>query len=291
MENVIIEFEGNIGSGKSSLIRAMQKSMDTDGIDCAAQMERANETFLSAFYDDPKAFGFAFQMYMLTTRLYHLQEARRLASEQDYVVLLDRGAVGDTLFAHLGHKNQLLGDREIAIYQDECKRRMNQQSISSGVDILVYLHVHPAECWRRATKLRGNDSEKRIPLAYFESVDDEYFSMLLYFLAAGDRSSVPQPLKDRFANYNFGPAPKALVLDWNKFGSTEDVIDQVIDLHRGKRNAPLVHYTRDVGVLCDFYMLESSFAEGAYDQDFKDMVMQRLCRAQHLTIYIGPKHS
>jgi hypothetical protein len=43
-------------------------------------------------------------MYMLTTRLYQLEESSRLAKTEDKMVFLDRGAVGDTLFALLNYQ-------------------------------------------------------------------------------------------------------------------------------------------------------------------------------------------
>jgi hypothetical protein len=42
-------------------------------------------------------------MYMLTTRLYQMAEAVRCAREAKQLALLDRGAVGDTLFALYNH--------------------------------------------------------------------------------------------------------------------------------------------------------------------------------------------
>jgi deoxyadenosine/deoxycytidine kinase len=54
--------------------------------------------------DAMNRYGFAFQMYMLTTRLYQMEESARQASQEGRCVFLDRGAVGDTLFALQSYK-------------------------------------------------------------------------------------------------------------------------------------------------------------------------------------------
>jgi deoxyadenosine/deoxycytidine kinase len=49
--------------------------------------ETINNDFLAAFYQDTKRFSFAFQMYMLTTRLYQMEEACRQAQREDRSLL------------------------------------------------------------------------------------------------------------------------------------------------------------------------------------------------------------
>jgi deoxyadenosine/deoxycytidine kinase len=89
--------------------------------------EHVNAAFLKAFYGAPKRsrrrpapprliaiitvaaaeerrHAFAFQMYMLTTRLFQMQEAVRLAHEGKRTAVLDRSAVGDAVFAIQNHK-------------------------------------------------------------------------------------------------------------------------------------------------------------------------------------------
>lgn len=45
--------------------------------------EEVNQTFLAAFYNDTKRYGFAFQMFMLSSRLYQIDEASRQAKDEN----------------------------------------------------------------------------------------------------------------------------------------------------------------------------------------------------------------
>jgi deoxyadenosine/deoxycytidine kinase len=55
---IVVECEGNISSGKSTLLRDMCRLRN----DALAYAEPVHETFLGAMYADPKQYAFAFQM-------------------------------------------------------------------------------------------------------------------------------------------------------------------------------------------------------------------------------------
>lgn len=91
----VIEVEGNIGSGKSTLTNNLSRFAQAEATavalaqaatDGAATVEeeysvvhgeKVNAVFLKAFYENLTQYAFAFQMYMLTTRLYQIDEASR----------------------------------------------------------------------------------------------------------------------------------------------------------------------------------------------------------------------
>jgi len=148
---LVIEVEGNIGSGKSTLTDALRRVVNEsdERKPCVVHGEKVNARFLATYYGDMKRYAFAFQAYMLTTRsppvpplvrththihtrargrarvrahgpdvmapfflgsiafvtfvmlrsrVYQLEESVRQAKAGS-MVFLDRGAVGDTLFA------------------------------------------------------------------------------------------------------------------------------------------------------------------------------------------------
>jgi thymidine kinase/deoxynucleoside kinase len=227
LKGIVVEVEGNIGSGKSTLTGMLKNWIDSklgaEHVSCFG--EKVNNAFLKAFYANPKRFSFAFQMYMLTTRLYQMEESYRQARSEKRLCFLDRGAVGDTLFALLNHQLGSMDHGEMEIYRSVCRERL-PASISDQVDMLIYLDVDPNECYRRMTMLRKRDSESTVPLAYLEEVDTCYFHLLMDWL--GER-------KGTFHEMNIGTAPPALVLRWDRFGNVDQVASKILALRSGKR--------------------------------------------------------
>lgn len=65
-----VVLEGNICAGKSTLC-GMLKDLLTE-TDVRVQEEMTEDDFLAAFYGDMKKWGFAFQMFMFSTRVYQV---------------------------------------------------------------------------------------------------------------------------------------------------------------------------------------------------------------------------
>ena len=178
-------------------------------------------------------------MYMLTTRLYQMDEGYRKADHEDALVLLDRGAVGDTVFALLNHQMNNMDDEEINIYKSVCQQRM-PASISERVDIVLYLDVSPNECHRRVTKERLNEAEEGIPLSYLEAVDDCYFHLLMDWF--GNR-------KGSYHELNIGKPPQIIVLRWENYGDCREAIKEIQKLIDNSRNSPTVEFTKDLNTI------------------------------------------
>jgi len=202
---------------------------------CSVFGEKVNPTFLSAFYRESKRYSFAFQMYMLTTRLSQMDEGFRQSRELSRLVLLDRGAVGDTLFALVNRKLNNMDDQDLGIYRSVCRERL-PSSISDQVDLLLYLDVEPKECHRRMNTLRKRESEEGIPLAYLEEVDSCYFHLLLNWL--GNR-------KDGTNDMNVGNPPPILIARWSNFGETTNVLEGMSAVLDGRRASPKVIFQND----------------------------------------------
>jgi deoxyadenosine/deoxycytidine kinase len=239
LQGVVIEVEGNIGSGKSTLTRLMKEVVNKDHSDekaCSVFFETINNDFLGAFYSNIKRYSFAFQMYMLTTRMYQMDEGYRQADHEERLVLLDRGAVGDTVFALLNHEAGNMDDDELKIYKSVCKQRM-PESISERVDMVMYLDVDPVECHRRVTTERKNDAEDGIPLAYLESVDHCYFHLLMDWFANR---------KGTYHELNIGAAPRILVLRWDAYGDCRESLKEVQRVMSGERRSPTVQFAAEL---------------------------------------------
>jgi len=299
-DGLVVEVEGNIGSGKSHLVKRLAQA---GGGRVMRFMEHNNQVFLKAFYDSPQQYGFAFQMYMLTTRLQQHDDAARVARTQRKHVFLDRGAVGDTLFALLGYRNGNLTDCDMRIYYSECRRRM-PRSISAGVDVLVYLDVAPDECHRRMSEERQNDAEEGVPRSYLESVDTEYVCMLLYWLSVnrqdggGSAGCTPAWLREKYRESNMGSSgcPLFVGLDWSHFGDEKHVAEQIDRVVCGRRRNPRVRFLATKPVesgpyVClyerDMWASDAAFTEHA-SGEWKRRVMRILCDQHDVYIVKEP---
>jgi len=233
LRGLVVEVEGNLGSGKSTILKKLLETLHAEesGI-CSVFGELINNDFLGAFYSNSKKYGFAFQMYMLTTRLYQIDEAARQARDERKIAFLDRGAVGDTLFAILSQRLGNMDSQDMSVYKSVCKQRL-PASLSDKVDILLYLDVCPQECHRRITQVRNNEAEKGIPFEYLESVDMVYFELLLQWL--GNK-------KGEYHEMNIGSCPRSVFLRWDRFGRTEDVIAVLEEVAAGTRKLPTVTF-------------------------------------------------
>jgi deoxyadenosine/deoxycytidine kinase len=229
-----IELEGNIGCGKTTMSKYMAAALDEaqEG-QTHVFAETVDETFLAAFYNDTKRFAFAFQMYMLTTRLSQIQEASRLA-RLGHTSILDRGAVGDALFAIVHAKSGTLSPDEMSIYKAVCEAR-RPASLGTHVNALLYLDVDPVVCHARL-KSRGHTAEATVELDYLCRVDSAYFEMLIPWLA-GLSTGDAQDL-------NMGSAPPWTVCQWDTFGDTNAVLDRLEALVSGMMSTPTVLFRK-----------------------------------------------
>lgn len=242
----VVEVEGNIGCGKSTLTKLMTRIMnnmanginedvtvdllskqDTTTLDIIATSEKpvfaqlhgelVNQTFLSSFYKDPVRYGFAFQMYMLTTRLFQMQTASQQAHQNGQFALLDRGAVGDALFALYNASTGNISPEELDVYKSVCADRL-PSSLSHKVDLVIYLDVSPLECFRRMNSMRQRDAEKEVVPDYLEGIDNTYFELMVKWI--GRR-------KDACGGIDIGLAPAAIILDWSSFGCSKGVLQHL----------------------------------------------------------------
>lgn len=175
--------------------------------------EMVNEKLLKAFYENVKGMAFPFQLYMLATRLYQLDLAEKY--DEKSLLVLDRGVVGDTIFASLHHKQGNISDQEFDLYQSVCQQRMPRQ-LSDRVDVLIYLDVSPQTCLERVEK-RARSAEEKLPLDYLEQLDMSYFTLLVEWL--GGRAGKGMNIASR--------APPLLVLPWETYGSVEAVAEKM----------------------------------------------------------------
>lgn len=172
-----ISIEGNIGAGKTSLCRMMERDFN-----CKLMLEEFDDNpFLPLFYKDPERFAFTVELFFMTERYKQMQRTLLTQDLFKQFTVSDYAFVKTLLFA-----NRNLPEEEFRLFQ-------NLYSVLSQnfpqPDLLVY--VHRSVDWLLASiEKRGRDYEKNITGAYLKNIQDAYFEYLRHM------SSIPVLIMD-----------------------------------------------------------------------------------------------
>jgi len=156
----IISIEGNIGSGKSTLVTYLKNTLDKDKyvfVDEPVntwQSIRDNEgvDIISKFYEDQQKYAFSFQMLAYISRI----SAIKKVINNGKIVITERCVNTDKeVFAKMLYNDNLIEDINYKIYNmwfDEFNKDIK-------VDKFVYLQTDPSLCSQRI-KQRNRQGEE-----------------------------------------------------------------------------------------------------------------------------------
>lgn len=169
----IISLEGNIGSGKSTLFKALKETCDPDclqekkiifleePVDEWCQIKDTNNhSILDLFYQDMNKYAFSFQMMAYISRLKKLKET--VEKYPNAIVITERCLQSDkNIFAKMLHDDGHLNSVEYQIY--------NQwfDYFSKDLPRIFYVEVRtsPLVCLQRIQQ-RNRKGEESITLPY-----------------------------------------------------------------------------------------------------------------------------
>ena len=170
MSPVIISIDGNIGSGKSTLVKLLSDDLKNNNKVCFLQepidiwnsiTDENGKTILSHYYADQKKYAFSFQMMAFVSRLSLLREA--MTKEYDYIIT-ERCMITDKMvFAKMLYDEGKIEEIEYNIYNkwfDEFNKDFPNIKI-------VYVKTTPEIAKLRVDK-RAREGEI-IPLEYLKN--------------------------------------------------------------------------------------------------------------------------
>lgn len=180
METRIISIEGNIGTGKSTLLSDLRKSYANDSSICFLDepvhvwdtfKDQHGVTILEKYYADQKRYAFPFQMMAYISRL----SALRAALNQNYkVIIMERSVYTDSsVFAKMLFDDRKIEEIEYKIY----KTWINEFISEFPPFKFIYLQANPAVSFERVTK-RARTGEV-IPLEYLQNCHNYHEEWLL----------------------------------------------------------------------------------------------------------------
>jgi deoxyadenosine/deoxycytidine kinase len=179
----IISIEGNIGSGKSTLVHDLQvyfknKDISNDKVvflqepvDVWNTIRDDNGTILEHFYKDQVKYSFPFQMMAYISRLSKLRETIKKYPES--IIITERSLFTDKfVFAKMLYDNEKIDEISYQIYLKWFNDFINDLPKHE----FIYIKASPEKCLERIN--RRNRSGESIELDYLVNCDKYHDNML-----------------------------------------------------------------------------------------------------------------
>lgn len=175
---MLISIEGNIGSGKSTIINYL-KTLDSNNIIFVDEpvnewlnIKSDGKNALELFYEDQKKNAFWFQVLAYITRLKNLLET--IKHNPGKIIITERSIYTDKyVFAQMLYESGNISDIEFKTYNywfDTFKKE-------TTVDAILYVNTEPEECKNRIKK-RNRPEEKEIPLEYLKNCHEKHLNWI-----------------------------------------------------------------------------------------------------------------
>ena len=177
MKKYIFSIDGNIGSGKSTLIERLKTVQLINGIRLFFLPEpvgiwneikdSAGVSILEKYYSDQKRYAFSFQMMAYITRLKQIRDC--IAETPDEcIIITERCMYTDReIFAKMLFNSGKIEEIEYSIYLKWFDEFIKEIHISG----IIYVRTDPETCVSRINK-RNRKGEDSIPIEYLTDCHD-----------------------------------------------------------------------------------------------------------------------
>jgi deoxyadenosine/deoxycytidine kinase len=182
----IVSIEGNIGSGKSTLMNALKQHYKNDPYvlflkepvdEWAKIKDETGVTILEKFYENQEKYAFSFQMMAYISRLNELRKLLKSldpSSEKKYTIISERSLYTDKMiFAKMLYDS---GKMEYINYQIYLNW-FDSFSQEFPVHKIIYVKTTPEICHSRILQ-RARGGEQNIPPDYLFSCDKYHNEMI-----------------------------------------------------------------------------------------------------------------
>jgi deoxyadenosine/deoxycytidine kinase len=187
MNNIrILSIEGNIGSGKSTIIKYLRSNLLSiddkykiifvdEPVSSWEKIKDSNDkNMIEKFYENPQKYAFAFQIMAFTTRFIYLKNAidEALTNNLDtkIIIITERSLHTDCyVFAELLRNQGNIEDVCFQIYM----QMFDEFSVNYPINTLIYVNTNPKICYDRI-KQRSRSGEEIISLDYLTQCHEEH---------------------------------------------------------------------------------------------------------------------
>lgn len=170
--------EGNIGSGKSTFLKLLQRQLPTVSIALEPvqdwQEEIDGQSILTNFYTDPKRWAYSMELMTMIKRVeYHVRE-QQYANPLRFI---ERSIYsGHYCFAHNDYASGYLTQLEWTVYLEWFNFLIPDKCIKPHG--FIYLRVDPEIAYKRIAK-RNRTGESTIPLEYLQNIHERHEDFLM----------------------------------------------------------------------------------------------------------------
>lgn len=184
----IVSIEGNIGSGKSTLMLQLKKYFEKNSkviflrepVDEWGKIKDENGiTILEKFYGDQEKYSFPFQMMAYISRLKLLKDTlKEIQLDRDslkhYIIITERSLYTDKMvFAKMLYDTGKIETVNYQIYLSWFDTFIEEFPVHK----IIYVNATPETCFERIA-LRSRDGENQIPFEYLKSCKNYHDDML-----------------------------------------------------------------------------------------------------------------
>lgn len=170
--------EGNIGTGKTTFLKTLQRSLPHVVVALEAvdywQNESNSQSILQNFYQSPHRWAYSMETIALKTRIQ--EHIKQQASPFTHIV--ERSIYsGHYCFARNSFEQGFLNQLEWNIYQEWFNFLTAQQCLPPAG--FIYLQASPQLSYHRTIK-RNRKEEESIPMEYLQQIHDKHEDFLVH---------------------------------------------------------------------------------------------------------------
>tara|TARA_Y100000817_G_C16839150_1_gene537191 strand:+ start:646 stop:1338 length:693 start_codon:yes stop_codon:yes gene_type:complete len=179
---MIFSLEGNIGSGKSTILRGLKRQLRTDNsvifllepVDQWEQIKDKNGVgILEKFYGDQERYAFSFQMMAYISRLSLLKKTIR--ENPGCHVVTERSISTDrNVFAKMLYEDEKIEELNYQIYL----KWFDEFVEEAQIDAIIYIRATGETCFERVKK-RSRTGESNIPVEYLTRCGEKHDDWIL----------------------------------------------------------------------------------------------------------------
>lgn len=169
--------EGNIGAGKSTFLKLVEKYLDTSVVfePHTKWQDVGGENLLDKFYKDTSRWAYTFQTYAFVTRVLEQENNARSTSKEFQV--LERSVYSDRYcFAKNCYEMGTITPLEWSLYKEWFSWLVEQYTTKPKG--FIYLKTDPEICYSRLLK-RSRSEEAGVPLEYLNLLDRKHNDWLI----------------------------------------------------------------------------------------------------------------
>ena len=168
---MLISVEGNIGSGKSTLIKLFKKFninnfvvLDEPVDQWLNLKDSKGENILGKFYNDKEKYSFPLQIYSFITKLQLLNN-----NKNAYTIISERSIMTDkNVFSKMLFDDGKIEEINYNIFNELISTIDKNLCIPK---FIIYVSTTPQKCYERIHK-RNRTEEEKIPLEYLTQCDE-----------------------------------------------------------------------------------------------------------------------